>query len=401
MMVTTDGEIDDKSSFVRFLLYTSDFDVEGIVATNSKWQKSGHGLGWLSEAINLYEKVRPNLILHNPAYPTAAYLRSKLVLGNQDSLFLTGKPPYKDSPGSKLIVACLLKPDKRPLHVNCWGGANTVAQALWRLKQDYPTAVYLQAVAKIRIYAISFQDEAGSWIRRELREAMIIRARSWYQTWNYHPQKKNPYPQYMSAAWLAQNIKQGHSALGAWYPQQVVSEGDTPAFLPLVNNGLRAHEDYSWGGWGGRFRQKGSNYWEDAPDEGDDKRAITRWIPAVQNDFAARMDWTVQPFAKANHPPVVKVTMPLLQQVTKGQTIVLNAKGTYDRDKNELTYRWWHYTGPGNQTQTLEISNAGKQQASVTLPANAAGSYHIILEVTDNGTPALTSYQRIILQVKG
>ena len=34
VIVTTDGEIDDQSSMIRFLMYSSDYDVAGIVQVN-------------------------------------------------------------------------------------------------------------------------------------------------------------------------------------------------------------------------------------------------------------------------------------------------------------------------------------------------------------------------------
>ena len=400
LIITTDGEIDDRSSFVRFLLYTSDFDVAGIIATNSKWQRNGHGLEWMVEAINLYGKVRPNLIKHNPNYPTARFLKSKLALGNEDSTFLTGVPPYKDSPGSELILRTLLEEDPRPIHVNCWGGLNTVAQAIWKLKQNYPLEVYSKAIAKIRIYAISFQDAAGNWIRKGAKEALIIKAGSWYQTWNYHPQKHNPYPELMSTAWLLQHVQQNHGPLGAWYPQQNVSEGDTPAFLPLIDNGLRSYEDYTWGGWGGRFRPRSNKYWIDAADDSSYKKAITRWVPAVQNDFAARMDWCVQPYTSANHHPIIQENSALLREVTAGQTIRLDAGNTYDPDKHTLIYRWWHYKEVGKYPVAINIKNYNRPVASFTVPTDANGPIHIILEVKDNGTPQLTTYKRWVFQVK-
>ncbi len=55
---------------MRFLLYTSDTDVRGIIATNFKWRKSGHGLGWIEEAYRLYGAVWDYLLLHHPDYPT-------------------------------------------------------------------------------------------------------------------------------------------------------------------------------------------------------------------------------------------------------------------------------------------------------------------------------------------
>ena len=68
VIITQDGEVDDRSSFVRFLLYTSDVDLRGVIATNSKWQKSGHGLDWIHKAYGLYGQVRNNLLLHNRDY---------------------------------------------------------------------------------------------------------------------------------------------------------------------------------------------------------------------------------------------------------------------------------------------------------------------------------------------
>lgn len=119
VIITQDGEVDDRSSFVRFLLYTSDIDLRGIIATNSVWQKNGHGLDWIHEMIDLYGSVRDNLLLHQPDYPTVAYLKSVTVRGNEDPEYLSGGVPYADSEGSDLIVAELLKAEDKPVHVNC------------------------------------------------------------------------------------------------------------------------------------------------------------------------------------------------------------------------------------------------------------------------------------------
>jgi hypothetical protein len=37
IIVTSDGEIDDECSMVRFLLYANEFDVEGIVTSSSQY----------------------------------------------------------------------------------------------------------------------------------------------------------------------------------------------------------------------------------------------------------------------------------------------------------------------------------------------------------------------------
>jgi hypothetical protein len=79
IIVTTDGESDDKCSFVRFLLYTTDFDIEGLIYTNSKWHLKGNGTSWMHDFIDQYAKVRDNLLVHHPGYPSAERLKSLIL----------------------------------------------------------------------------------------------------------------------------------------------------------------------------------------------------------------------------------------------------------------------------------------------------------------------------------
>ena len=46
----------------------------------------------------------------------------------------------------------------------------------------------------------------------------------------------------------------------------------------------------------------------------------------------------------------------------------------------------------------MTIANATTAVSTVTL--NAPGNAHVILAVTDNGTPALTSYRRVIVTIQ-
>jgi hypothetical protein len=94
VIATTDGEIDDHSSMIRFLLYTCDFDVAGIVEVNSKYQKNGHSKEpWLENQLAAYEQVLPSLRKHNPDYPSADYLRSVCRVGNENIKDLWVAPP--------------------------------------------------------------------------------------------------------------------------------------------------------------------------------------------------------------------------------------------------------------------------------------------------------------------
>jgi hypothetical protein len=387
VIATTDGEVDDRSTMIRFLLYSCDFDVAGIVQVNSVFQKRGHSDSkWIEAQIDTYEKILPNLRKHNPDYPDAAKLRNVLRLGNETKEDLKVAPPSmktKNTAGAQLIIDTLLDDDPRPVHVLSWGGANTTASALWKLKTEYSKKQYDYAVSRIRIYCIWYQDSGGGWIQRNIPGAHINQAHRWEKVWNYESCSKgsvNPLAvqEYMKAAWLNKNVKRDHGPLGAMTPQKYVSEGDTPSFLHLVNNGLNSHLDYTLGGWGGRStydNPKFPNHMTEGQitDDGNGHKMYWRWMPAAQNDFAARMDWCVKEFKDANR--------------------------ATDPDGNKLTYKWWQYAD--SDSATVTIANADSlDKASFVVPSEPGKQVHIILEVTDDGTPPLVGYQRIICNIK-
>lgn len=444
IIVTTDGEVDDRSSMVRFLLYTCDFDVAGIVQVNSRYQKNGHSVDqWIEAELDRYEQVRTNLIIHNPNYPTADYLRSVVYVGNENINDLFVPPPNMattNTPGEQFIIQTLLDNDPRPVHVPSWGGANTTASALWRLKYsgEYNTEQFNKAVSKILIYCIWYQDDGGGWIQTNITEAYINEAYRWDNVWDYQSvggssqnplnytgsdahlifptgsENTNNIQYYMSNAWLTANVKTGHGPLGAYTPQTYISEGDTPSFLHLINNGLEADKDYTLGGWGGRSvfgpnTNLHPNHMTDKDtaitDDGNVNKMYWRWIPAAQNDFAARMDWCVATsYAAANHQPVARVAGSLVRDVAPGQTVTLDATPSSDPDGNTLIFNWWQYADVDSSTNKVTIANSSSMNnASFIVPAavNQIGKQmHIILQVTDNGAPPLTSYQRIICNIK-
>lgn len=421
IIVTQDGEIDDKSSMVRFLLYTSDFDVVGIVQNNSIYQKNGHSKElWIQKKIDLYAEALPNLRVHHPDFPDPAYLKSVTKVGNENVADLKAAPPdmaTKDTEGSQLIIDTLLDSDPRDVHIPSWGGANTTAYALWKIKTTMPDK-YAYAAKRVWIYGICYdltthaQDGGYRWIIDNLPEVKIYQATTWAGTWNYDSvdgmrnPSRNPkdIQAFLDPAWLQKNLKVGHGSLGASYPQSYISEGDTPGFLSLINNGLDSHLDYTYGGWAGRAKYKaaGKGYLVDAGDGGGTYQAIYRWIPAVQNDLQARMDWAVTPtFAGANHNPKAKVTGGTRRSVSGGETVMLDASETTDPDGDALTFKWWQYNEADSAAALVSISNPTAQTgASFTVPSEPGKEVHIILEVTDNGSPPLTNYQRVIVSIQ-
>jgi hypothetical protein len=420
VIATTDGEVDDRSSMIRFLLYTSDFDVAGIVQVNSRYQKNGHSKErWLEKQLDAYEQVLPNLRKHNPDYPDAAKLRRCMRVGNENIRDLWVAPPdmeTNDTPGEQLIINTLLDNDPRPVHVLSWGGANTTASALWKLKTRYPREKFDYAASRIHIYCIWYQDGGGGWIQTNIPTACINEAYRWDNVWDYesiedNPRKKkgcaNP-PEiqaYMNYHWITANVTTGHGPLGALYPQKYVSEGDTPSFLNLANNGLDAYEDYTLGGWGGRSAHDDPAFPhhltdKHLTDDGNANKMYWRWIPAAQNDFAARLAWCVKAFRDANHAPVARVKGPLQRDVKAGETVKLAATAT-DPDGDKLTCKWWQYADADSVTATVPIANSNSlDRAGFVAPNEPGKQVHVILEVTDSGTPALTGYQRIICNIK-
>lgn len=419
VIATTDGEVDDRSSMIRFLLYTCDFDLAGIVEVNSKYQKNGHSKEpWLENQLTAYELVLPNLRKHNADYPGADYLRSVCRVGNENIKDLWVTPSdmeTRDTPGEKLIIDTLLDNDPRPVHVLSWGGANTTASALWKLKTSYPKEKFDYAVSRTRIYCIWYQDGGGGWIQTNIPGAYINEAYQWHDVWDYQSITDNPKNKpcanppaiqtYMNHAWLSNNVSRGHGPLGDLSPQKYVSEGDTPSFLHLINNGLDAHLDYTLGGWGGRSAYDNpafTNHLTDKnlTDDGNRNKMYWRWIPAAQNDFAARLDWCVKEFKDANHPPVAKSKGALQRDVKAGESVKLEATAT-DPDGNQLTCKWWQYADADSATNIVEIANADSlDKASFVAPNEPGKQVQIILEVTDNGPPPLTGYQRVLCNIK-
>ena len=85
VLVTSDGEIDDECSLVRFLLYVNEWDVEGIITSSSQYHWQGHkwaGDDWAQPYLKAYAKVYPNLLKHDPRYPTPKFLQARTLLGN-------------------------------------------------------------------------------------------------------------------------------------------------------------------------------------------------------------------------------------------------------------------------------------------------------------------------------
>ena len=140
-------------------------------------------------------------------------------------------------------------------------------------------------------------------------------------------------------------------------------------------------------------------------DEGSE--AIKRWSEGYNNDFAARMDWSItSKYTDANHHPIAVLNGDHTRQVlemtaTAGSRMELSAAGSSDPDDNPLTYSWSFYEDPSSYDGAVTIQNNSSSSASLVIPKEAVDkTIHIILEVHDNGAPNLYAYRRMIVNVQ-
>jgi hypothetical protein len=417
IVVTTDlgADPDDEQSLVRLLVSANEFDIEGLIVSTGCWKKNQSNTAMLDKIVDAYGKALPNLQVHAKGYPTHEYLKSVSVLG-QTGYGMADVGAGKDSKGSELIIAAADRDDPRPVWVQFWGGGNNLAQAIWKVKHTRSEAGLAKFLGKLRVFDVLGQDDAGAWIARNFPDLLLIRATAVY---GWQPPKNGPYQR---------NDIQSHGPLGALYPDtKWATEGDSPAFMHVFPNGLNDPEKIDQGGWGGRFslqKVAGIRGMSEVPKIKKDAEsqfdpyymhgntaekagAIKRWSKGYDNDFAARMDWSVTGnYAEANHHPVALANGDASRRVLEvaaiaGSPVKLTAEGSSDPDKNGLTYVWSVYEEPGSYKGSVTIENSSSSVATVVIPADASGkSIHVILELHDDGSPNLYAYRRVIIEVK-
>ena len=439
VIVLTDitNEPDDEESMVRFLVYSDQYDVKGMIATTSVWLRDKVRPGKIRERVEAFGQVRENLLRHAPGYPTAEQLLSVIKTGIPE-FGMEGVGSGKSSEGSRHIIEVVDRADERPVWISVWGGANCLAQALWDVQHTRSEAELQTFVSKLRVYTISDQDDSGRWLRTTFPGLFYIVTpssvghREYYKaTWTGisgdRRYQNGPMHQFdlVDNPWLEANIIKGHGPLGALYPKLAyIMEGDTPSFLGLISNGLGSRKSPAYGGWGGRYvlyqsYAETQPIWTNAEgcqdtvvaDSGvqytSAQATIWRWREAYQHDFAARMDWCVaRTYQEANHNPVAvfagdRTRALAYVSVKAGQPVVLDATGTYDPDADGLSYRWFVYGEAGSYEGVVKIEDEKTIRAHLTAPkTNAPTTVHVILQVKDDGEPCLYSYRRIVLEVE-
>lgn len=425
-------EPDDQESLIRLLAHADLYEIEAIVATTG-WNVGDYPVAWMDTIFNTlsaYEKDLPNLMKRSEQtsflslkkenkkqyigyWPSIEYLRNRVMLGSSK----TGPKVLGEnnrSKGSDMIVQLADEKDNRPIWISVWGGGNTLAQAIWQVKQTRTEKEFKTFLNKLRVYTITDQDlsyhDRGKY---ELSSHMWMRelcGKDLFFIWD-------------ESAWLTQNDIgskswneyakhiQHHGHLGARYPKNKYGvEGDTPSYLQSLPNGLHDPSQVNEIGWAGYY------VWDNSLDK--KTQCYTNTTPAIKKisqkyeqyfysatfgNFAARMDWAKE--GKGNRNPIVVVNgkkglAAIKVKADANDIVALDATNTYDPDGDALNYKWWVMPESGTYQGHVEVANADKPQASLTLPADASGhTIHVICEVTDNGAHTLKAYRRVIIHV--
>ena len=357
LIVTTDlggADPDDKQSLIHLLVCADRMDIEGIISSNA-WVDDPDRTSDITEVIDCYADAYPFLKKHANDFPSPDYLKS-IVKGGQEKSNMSGVGEGKDSPGSELIIAAVDKEeDARPIWLAAWSGMNTIAQAIWKVHSTRSPEEFQKFVAKIRIYDVLGQDDAGAWIAKSFPEIFYIRNTEIY---GWGPGDE----------WIKDNV-QSRKPLGGCYPDRIwASEGDSPSFLYVYVNGLNVPDSLAYGGWGGRFKMertagiRGMDFIEKSgksekiydpyfmhASTSEGIAAINKWRQHILNDFAARMCWaTTDKFSDANHHPVVVFENDstfnfFSKTVEAGEVLQLDASSSYDPDGNNLPLIPQHY----------------------------------------------------------
>lgn len=449
------GDPADSQNIVRFLLYSNEFDVEGMIAASSWWVRPG----WppprnevhpeiIQERIEAYGKVRENLLKHAKNYPTNDYLLSR-VAASTNGYGMEGVGDGLSTPASKLIISVVERPDPRPVYIVVNGGSNALAQALWDYRKAHREAEVDTFVSRLRVFDNTGQDDAGAWMCHEFPNLFYVRSATQSQCFMgpSGPDGIEPFdgPRVWGRSqldWIEANVRNDHGPLGSLYPQRMVNGrflfmegGGAALWLGLAHKGLSDPEQPAWGGWGGRFtsgkrfdvtaapprvwetehKWRHWSMYEEAADVWSDGGTVFggtcaplwRWRQAYLNDFQGRMDWCVKDYKDANHNPVAAFRGDLGDAIVRlkakpSERIPLDASASRDPDNDALEFRWFVYPEAGTYRGAASINRDKEKVAELVVPQDAAGKQiHVILEVKDlNPIVSMFGFRRIVIDVE-
>lgn len=242
VVVSTDiggTDPDDFQSMVHLLLYGDVFDIEGLISSPFGPGRARHIL----EVIAEYEKDYPALRSHSRRYPAPDALRAITKEGALESPGFAGVG--QPTEGSRWIVRCAKKRDRRPLHLLVWGGIEDLAQAL----HDAP-----EILPKLRVYFIGgpnkmWSVDAYDYIERNHPSLWMIEANATYRGWFVGGRQDGAWG---NRSFVRERLA-GRGAMGEYFATHLkgtIKMGDSPSVGRLLHG---VPEDPSQPSWGGKF----------------------------------------------------------------------------------------------------------------------------------------------------
>lgn len=425
-----DVEPDDMESAVRLMAYADMFEIEAIMTTVG-WNCDPYPEEWtkyLTMVVDAYGKDVNNLMrrsrqkLFMPIakengkqeigyWPSVDYIRSRCMAGSHKAgIGVIGKD--NDTEGSEFLIRLADEDDERPIWVATWGSGNTLAQAIWKVKQTRSAEELKRFLNKFRVYTITDQDmvyamrmnraySSHQWMRKEFRDDLKF---IWDEgTWQLQCDLGKRYWQ------KHKDYIQGHGALGSIYPNYKWGvEGDTPSFLYIMPNGLSDPEDPAQAGWAGCHKQglcpDSITYawtsWEE-PQKSITEGYKERFYPDELNDFCSRMQWAKE--GKGNTNPTVRINgihslTPIHIKAKPGTTITLDASKSCDKEGNNLSFHWWQHPEASTCKDAEIVAGETHSKVNIRIPSDSEGkTLHVICEVHDDGPFNLVSYARVII----
>jgi len=192
-------EPDDMESAIRLLCYADQIEIEAIMTTVG-WNCDPYPDGWekyLYKVVDAYSKDVYNLRKRSNQssfysidkentqqeigyWPSPEYIRLRCMPGSHKAgIAVIGE--NNNTKGSDFLIKLADEDDPRPIYVAAWGSGNTLAQAIWKVKQTRTKEQLKAFLHKFRIYTITDQDmvynmrmnraySSHQWLRSEFKD---------------------------------------------------------------------------------------------------------------------------------------------------------------------------------------------------------------------------------------
>ena len=242
-------DADDNQSMLHLLMYSNEFDIEGLISSPS------FGDGSKDEILRMIDEYEQDAGTGSWAcehhFPTADSLRQLCKQGRHGGAPLCGYDVPTE--GSDWIVRCARRDDSRPLWVLVWGALEDVAQAL----HDAPDIAQRLRIMWIGGPNKKWGTNAYNYLVTTFPDLWFIEDNATYRGFTGN---KNDSSYYQAPFW--QNCMKGHGVMGddfVNYYKGIAKMGDTPTLLYLMGrdslgNAFDAN-DPTAPHWGGQFER--------------------------------------------------------------------------------------------------------------------------------------------------